>query len=164
MSDSNTPSDETIAEIHDQLDADADPVSLIDEHGASTFMTALEQWRPPAPPITEVGIDTYDNDGACDRCLDEPCPWDMPAIRIPDRAGGTCWYCSPECARDAIDDVGEQPTHIIVHDPQGHVDHEAFDADEDTVDIVLAVDNMDHAHRLLDRATENHRGPFRPEI
>jgi len=94
---------------------------------------------------------------SADEC-DEPTPMDMSGIVIDQKV----WVCSPECAHEVVDAVGELPRVIALVDPQFRVDRgDLPHVDDDQVGIEWSVGDREHAHEMIDRAAELHDAPFR---
>lgn len=102
---------------------------------------------------------TKTNDGTCDATgCDEPTPWDMVAIVF---AGD--WFCSPDCARAALNEMTAAPDSITLHDPQFAVAREEVSAASDETDVDLqwpVVDETD-ALSVLDDIESMYPSDFR---
>lgn len=100
--------------------------------------------------------------GRCARPgCEEPTPWDMSAVIITAE-----WYCSPECARAALDDLvgqpAKEPTRVALHDPQFHVDRSALPGvSPHATEIWRSVVGLPDAFKAVDELSELHPGAFR---
>jgi hypothetical protein len=87
----------------------------------------------------------------------EPTPWDMLAVVV----DGT-WFCSPPCAATHVDTLEAPPETVRLHDPQHHVDRDAFpDVDSDAVAIRRRVHGMDDAVAAIGAVSGMIHAPFR---
>lgn len=94
----------------------------------------------------------------------EPTPVDMPAVAID---GDT--YCSPDCARTALNAVrghpDEIPAEIALLDPQNHVDKSPLpDVSTDQMVIERRVVGLPDAFRAVDEIEEMYPGKFRVSV
>lgn len=87
---------------------------------------------------------------ANDAC-DHPTPWDMEAVVFNDT-----WYCSPDCARTALDSPDESPQKIRLHDPQFVIPRDAMPPEvaSDDVYIERRVLGLKDARRAVDEIEE----------
>lgn len=98
--------------------------------------------------------------GNCDReGCDEPCPWDMACILFDQRLA----FCSPECARVALDDMaGEDlPKAVKLHDPQGAINREELGVPPDSIDLIREVSGRTDIREVIDEMDEMMVGPWR---
>lgn len=90
----------------------------------------------------------------------EPTPGDMPCIifdRENDRA-----FCSPECARDALDDREDAPEMVELHDPQYAVDRgDLHGVSEDSAVIAREVAGVGDAIVAIGECADMYPGEFR---
>lgn len=87
----------------------------------------------------------------------EPTPWDMACIVFDGRA-----FCSPACAREALDRLERVPETITLHDPQYAVDRDELPgvAPED-VDITRGVTGLEDARQAIEECATMHPYEFR---
>lgn len=101
----------------------------------------------------------WQHGGTCENTdCDEPTPWDMVSIIFDQRA-----FCSPDCARQALESVETAPESITLHDPQFQVSRADLPAGvgEGDVDISRPVTSVDDGVAGLEAAEEMYPGTFR---
>ena len=97
----------------------------------------------------------------CDKAgCDGMTPEDMVAICFNSEE----FYCTPECARSALEDGHDVPKTVELVDPQYAVDRAAFPGVPDSaVSIQTEVTDQADAIKVVDRFEHEHPHEFRPE-
>jgi hypothetical protein len=82
---------------------------------------------------------------------------DFPAIILNDR-----WFCSPDCATDAVEDIDEIST-VQIFDPQLFIDRAELSAvSEDETFLCVNVRGENDVKECIDDAKAMMPGDFRP--
>jgi hypothetical protein len=93
------------------------------------------------------------------RACEEWTEWDWVSIVFDAK-----WFCSPDCAREHLQEMDRIPTKITLHEPQGHLDRDPLPGvDRDDVDLIAVVDprTKETAFDLIDDIEEMYPGEFR---
>lgn len=98
-------------------------------------------------------------------CNGESCqefvPWDMPAFVIDGD-----WYCSPDCAHEAIATLSSPPRILRLHDPQDGVPENNVHFDFLIIEHSLArgVTSLEDARESVEKLNKMYEGEISPGI
>lgn len=99
------------------------------------------------------------NDGTCDNSgCDEVTSWDMALIMFDGK-----WFCSPDCAREHLEEMDTAPQSITLHDPQFAVSRDELPpaVGKEDVDIQRPVTGMEDAFTAIQEIESMYPAKFR---